>query len=159
MQDGFNATATEIGILLSCAAASGLLSSLLAPNLKKYLKIGPTLMGCIALWSIALFSLSVSTSATTLTMGWMLATSVGGIYEIVQNTYRFEQVPEQYLGRVLSVFRLIAFSTQPLTLLLGGLSISFFGPVQTLYILAAGMVLLALFAGLSPLNEVLHTLD
>ena len=89
MQLGFDASAAEIGILFSCAAASGLLASLVAPNFKQYLKVGPTMIACIGLWAIALTSLSLSTSATTLTMSWMLATTVGGgaqaLTELINN--------------------------------------------------------------------------
>jgi MFS family permease len=153
MKDEFGASATEIGLLFSCAAASGLTSALIAPSLKAYIRVGPTMIGCIALWAFALTSLAMSQSMILFGLSWMIVTAVGGIYEITQNTYRFTQIPDSHMGRVISVFRLIAFGARPVTLLLGGLSIGILGVTPTLYILALGMALLTLTSVFSPLGK------
>lgn len=153
MKDEFGASATEIGLLFSCAAVSGLTSALIAPSLKAYIRVGPTMIGCIGLWTLALTSMAMSQSMILFGLSWMIVTAVGGIYEITQNTYRFTQIPDSHMGRVISVFRLIAFGSRPVTLLLGGLSIGIFGVTPTLYVLAFGMALLTLTSVFSPLGK------
>ncbi len=69
---------------------------------------------------------------------------------LAQFSYRLSLIPDQLLGRVNSVFRLIAFGSRPIGIGLTGLLLQGLGPVATVLVLFIPQVLLALAVTLHP---------
>ena len=63
------------------------------------------------------------------------------IYMVTQYSYRLAVIPDALLGRVNSVFQLIAFGSDPLGLALAGVLLQAFGPVHTVLIIVAPQLL------------------
>jgi hypothetical protein len=69
-------------------------------------------------------------------------------------SYRLIVIPDQLQGRIGSIFRLIAFGDQPLSMLITGLLIQRYGPIWTVVILFVPQGIAALVATLyRPLRE------
>ena len=64
----------------------------------------------------------------------------------VQYSYRLAQIPDKLQGRVNSVFRLIAFGSQPIGIALTGLLIQAIGPILTVVVLFIPQFVLSIAA-------------
>ena len=72
------------------------------------------------------------------------------IYMGTQFSYRLALIPDELQGRVNSVFRLIAFGVQPLSLALTGILLQVLGPLSALLVLFVPQLLLAIAATTNP---------
>jgi hypothetical protein len=72
------------------------------------------------------------------------------IYSVTHLSYRLALTPDELQGRVNSVFRLIAFGSQPLGLILTGALLQVIGPVATVVVLFVPQFILAIAATLNP---------
>lgn len=63
---------------------------------------------------------------------------------VVQFSYRMKIIPDSLQGRVNSVFRLIAFGSQPVGLALTGILLQTIGPIPTILLLAVPQFALAI---------------
>jgi hypothetical protein len=72
------------------------------------------------------------------------------IYMMVQFSYRLALIPDRLQGRVNSVFRLIAFGSQPIGLALAGALLQVMGPIPTVIVLAIPQLVLAVAVTLNP---------
>jgi hypothetical protein len=75
---------------------------------------------------------------------------LGPIYWATQYGYRASLVPDEFQGRVNSVYRITAFSGIPLGTGASGLLLQRFGPRPTVFLLWIGFLLVALATGLNP---------
>ena len=74
----------------------------------------------------------------------------GPVYNVVQMSYRLALIPDALQGRVNSVFRLIAFSGQPLGYALAGILLQTIGPVPAALIFSLPYLLAALLTTFNP---------
>ncbi|MBA2287808.1 MAG: hypothetical protein H0W02_20225 [Ktedonobacteraceae bacterium] len=72
------------------------------------------------------------------------------IYMVAQFSYRLSRIPDHLLGRVNSVFRLIAFGSRPIGIGLTGLLLQVLGPITTVLVLFIPQILLALAVTVHP---------
>src|SRR6266700_3193344 len=72
------------------------------------------------------------------------------IYSVTHLSYRLALTPDELQGRVNSVFRLIAFGSQPLGLILTGALLQAIGPIATVVVLFVPQIILAVAATLNP---------
>ena len=72
------------------------------------------------------------------------------VYMMVQFSYRLALIPDRLQGRVNSVFRLIAFGSQPIGLALTGVLLQVIGPIATVVVLAIPQLVLAIVVTLNP---------
>ena len=66
------------------------------------------------------------------------------MYMTLHFSYRLSVIPDHLQGRVNSVFRLIAFGGQPLSLAVSGLLLQNLGAVATIWLITAPQALLVL---------------
>ena len=72
------------------------------------------------------------------------------IYMMVQFSYRLAIIPDRLQGRVNSVFRLIAFGSQPIGLALTGVLLQLMGPIAAVVVLSIPQLVLAIAVTLNP---------
>jgi predicted MFS family arabinose efflux permease len=133
-----------IGLLFASGGIGGIIGSLLAaPLLRRY---GAGSMLLVTSW---LWVLTWPPTALAPTLGWLAAVEVVGwvivlLHGITHQSYRLASVPDALQGRANSVFRLIAFGGQPLSLAVSGLLLQSFGAVATVWLITLPQALLVL---------------
>jgi MFS family permease len=145
-----HASTAAIGLVAGATSLGAILGSLLAGRVERRLRFGPTLIGCC--WFTALLWPLFAVSTNLLEVGSIAAAVlfVSPIYSTVQFSYRLSRVPDELLGRVNSVFRLIAFAGQPLGVATSGLLLGLVGPRGTVLLAGTCFLLLALTATVFP---------
>ncbi|MBT4162349.1 MAG: MFS transporter [Gammaproteobacteria bacterium] len=153
-KNDYAATPEAIGLLFSMAGVVGLGSAIVAPWFHRKFKVGHILVSSVSIWAIGMLVMPASGSFYVLAIGWAIVTAVGGIYDVVATSYRLALIPDAMQGRVNSVFRFIGFGIRPLTLAIGGFMIAAIGARETLWVLALGMLALAIATALGSLRSV-----
>ncbi len=133
------------GIILSAVGAGGLLGAVLAPKVTQVLGPAGALIGSVVLTAIAagamiFLSHPVAVGAVSGLYGVAIT-----LWNVVAVSLRMRLTPDELRGRVASVARLLAWGTQPLGALAGGLVAGSFGLRAPFLIAAAasvGMVVL-----------------
>lgn len=128
----------EYGLLITTFAIGSLLGSFLAAPLERRIGRVPLLFGCVAATAV-----SFSVPAFT-TSGWVVGASfaVSGLFVVVWNvitvSLRQRIVPDRLLGRLNAAYRLLAWGSQPIGALLGGIVGAAVG-LQAVFLLAGGL--------------------
>jgi MFS family permease len=138
-----------IGVIFSVAGIGGILGAIVAPALQKRLRfpaviIGTSLLG-VAVWPPLIYAPNIWW------LGGILAVMfvTGPIYNVTQMSYRLALIPDVLQGRVNSVFRLLAFGGQPIGLALTGYLLDRIGVVDTIWVIFAGFVIMAIATALN----------
>ncbi|GCE14592.1 MFS transporter [Tengunoibacter tsumagoiensis] len=139
-----HATTFEIGLIFTIGGIGGVLGGLLVPFLQKRLSFQSLLIGCFWLWALitACYLLApnpfvLGLLSFVLFLSWPLANSI-------QMSYRLSIIPDALQGRVNSVFRLFAYSGQPVGLAITGWLIERVAVAPTVLLTAGGLALVAL---------------
>lgn len=149
-----HATSLVIGAIFASIGLGSLAGSFLAAPLQKRFSFG-SLMICSS-WVWAVSWLAFALAPNPLILGSAVAVSfiIAPIFETTQLSYRLVVTPDQMLGRVSSIFRLVTFGSQPLGVLITGILIQWIGPVWTVIVLFFPQGIAALAATLyRPLRE------
>jgi predicted MFS family arabinose efflux permease len=140
------ATSAEIGILIGTAGLGSLVGALLSAVLLRRFSVGRVIVLSAWVWALGwplyVLAPSVLWLGVVNALGWI----VDPIYTVAQTTYRLGLVPDEYLGRANSVFRLMTVGLQPLGLALAGALLQVMGPASTVLVISVPQVLFALVA-------------
>lgn len=124
VQEILGLEADAFGLLLTGAAAGGVLGSLLASRLSKVLGSGTSLL-------ITLTGSSVTLAITGLTSSWgvvwamaALGSFLAVLWNVITVSLRQQIIPDELLGRVNSVYRLFAWGMMPIGSVLGGVIVA-----------------------------------
>lgn len=146
----FHTSSAAIGFILTAGGLGGILGAMLTPSIQKRWNFGQVLpkiwwllAGFTALYALAPNAWMLGAISFVIFLLWP-------IYNAIQFAYRLALIPDSLQGRVNSVFRLIAFSGQPLGLALTGWLIAQAGVIPTVLFTAAGLAVMALAGTLSP---------
>ncbi len=144
-----HASAFTIGVIFACGGIGSILGSFLVPPLQKRFSFGQIMI--VSTWIWALTWLLFAVAPNPLILGIVTAVSfiVVPIFMSVQFGYRLAIIPDHLQGRVNSVFRLIAFGSEPLGLAITGILLQAFGPITTVLILFVPQFLLSIAATLN----------
>jgi predicted MFS family arabinose efflux permease len=144
-----HASAATIGLMFATGGAGGVVGSILAGRVRRFLTFGQVVIGFTwllsALWSLYAVAPTLISIAAIHAVIWLLFP----IFNVVQMGYRLAIVPDVLQGRVNSVFRLIAFTGQPVGLALSGIMLQALGPTSTVLILLASPLAMAVSASLN----------
>ncbi|WP_165422780.1 MFS transporter [Ktedonosporobacter rubrisoli] len=145
-----HASAVEIGVLLSVAGIAGVLGSLVAPLLRRRLSFSA--IAIITLWAQALLSPLLILAPNLLVIAILLSLLffLFPIFDVVQRSLRMALIPDALQGRINSIYRLIAFSSNPISLALTGFLLQSKGTTFTILFMAGGLLFLALAATFNP---------
>ncbi|WP_162005449.1 MFS transporter [Dictyobacter vulcani] len=145
-----HASAVELGLLFFFSGIAGVLGSLAAPLLHRHLSF--FVIGISALWTQALLMPLLILAPNLLMVGTILALIffLFPIFDVLQRSQRMALIPDALQGRINSVYRLIVFSSNPISMALTGLLLQNFGTTPVVLIIAGGLALIALSATLNP---------
>jgi MFS family permease len=120
-KERLHTTNFELGVLLASAGVGSVLFSLLAGPLRRRFSFSFVVLGCLMAAGISLAAFAAVPWFWLAVPLYALHSGFGSLLNI--NTFSLRQaiVPNQMLGRVLSVAGMLAFSAAPLGSLVGGL--------------------------------------
>lgn len=114
---------------------------------------GHVAIGAVALWALAMPLQAAAVSPPMPVAGAALADMMIPLYNVAQVSYRLALIPDALQGRVNSAYRLPSYASGLLGTAAGGVLLGLPGPRPVLWIIAAGLAMSALTAGLSPLRR------
>jgi predicted MFS family arabinose efflux permease len=144
-----HASAVDLGLLFSVAGIAGVLGSLVAPLLHRHLSF--FVIAISALWAQALLTPLLILAPNLFLLGTILALLffLFPIFDVLQRSLRMALIPDALQGRINSVYRLIAFSSNPVSMALTGLLLQNVGTTLTILLVTGGLTLIALSATLN----------
>jgi predicted MFS family arabinose efflux permease len=144
-----HASVVDLGLLFSVAGIAGVLGAQIAPLLHRRLSF--FVISVSALWAQVLLLPLLILAPNLLTLGTILALLffLFPIFDVLQRSQRMALIPDALMGRINSVYRLIAFSANPVSLALTGLLLQNVGTTLTILIVTGGLALTALSATLN----------
>ena len=143
------ASAASIGAMLATIAVGGLLGAFVAPRMRhliggRTIVVGFNWVGVAVIAPLVIVSHPLAYGAIFAVLAFF-----GPTWNAVVDGYRIRIVPDHLQGRVSSVDNLLAFSALPLAPLLAGLLIEGIGGDETLIVLGAVMLVLAVVGTVS----------
>lgn len=149
LAQGQHASPFTIGLIFACSGIGSILGALAATPLQKRFSFGTMMIGSTWIWALTWLLFAIAPNPFVLGLVTALSFIIVPIYTIVQFSYRLEQIPDKLQGRVNSVFRLIAFGSQPIGMAVTGLLIQAIGPILTVIVLFIPQFVLSIAATLN----------
>ncbi len=144
-----HATSFEIGLILAGGGVGSIVGAMIVAPLRRRFGFGKMMIGSTWLWALTWLFFALAPNPLLLGVATAVSFIVVPIYMSVQFGYRLSIIPDHLQGRVNSVFRLIAFGSEPIGLALTGFLIQAIGPVHTVLVLFAPQLVLAIVATFS----------
>ena len=144
-----HASAFTIGVIFACGGLGGILGAFLVTPLQKRFSFGQIMVGSTWIWALTWLLFAVAPNPLILGMVTAVSFIIVPIFMSVQFGYRLALIPDHLQGRVNSVFRLIAFGSEPLGLAVTGILLQAFGPIATVLVLFVPQFLLSIAATLN----------
>jgi MFS family permease len=146
-----HANTFTIGLIFACGGLSSIPGALFAVFvLQKRLSFGAAIVSILwvatALWLLYVWASNIIVLALITVALYFVIPG----YDAIQFSYRSALIPDHLQGRVNSVFRLIAFSGQPLGLALTGLLLQSIGAISTVLFFALCLIVLAVITMFNP---------
>lgn len=142
-----------VGLITAAGGAAGLTGALLAERVPQRVGFGPTLVGALVVVPLATLLIPLADGPLPAVLTMLLAAQIGdvalAIFSINELSLRQAVTPDHLLGRVNSCMRLIETGVGPVGALLGGALGALIGLRATMVVGAAGMLLAAVWLGLS----------
>lgn len=133
---------TGYGLLLAVSAAGGILGGLAGPRLARLFGDGPSFYIVIAMTAVEHLAIGLTSSAWVVALA-MIGFGLGAMWwNVIAVSLRQSIVPDRLLGRVNSVYRLLAWGTMPVGAALGGFLGANFGLRSAYFVSAALMIVL-----------------
>jgi len=124
---------SEVGLLFAAGGAGVVVLSLAAGPLRKRWSFGNVALGALMLSGLLTVGLAYTTSLWVAVVLWGIASGLGILFNINTGSLRQAIVPNQMLGRVISIAMVLAWSANPIGALAGGLLIERTGDVRLVY--------------------------
>ena len=137
------------GLVLATMGVGGLAGALTASMVAKRLGQGTTLLATVILMALAAIVMGITSNAIVAAVMSGLFGLVIATWNVVAVSLRQRITPDPLRGRVASVARLLAWGTQPLGALFGGVTATVFGLRAPFFV--AGTVWLAMFVIVIPI--------
>ncbi len=120
-QENLNLTAQVYGLVLAGGAVGGVLGSLIGPWVAKTLGPARTMQWMLATSVPAFGAIALAPGPVTLAIVFAVSECSGLIWNIVSVSTRQRMIPDALMGRVNSIYRLLAWGMIPVGLVLSGL--------------------------------------
>jgi hypothetical protein len=137
------ASAAQIGLIVGCMGAGGLVGAFAAPWVQRTIPAGITITGCTWTWAVLLTLIVLVRVPLWLCPIVAVFGFVGPSWNVSVQTYRMHITPNELLGRTSSVAMQIAWGVIPLGSLLAGFLLQALSPAAAMTIVAAGMAVTA----------------
>jgi MFS family permease len=132
-KERLHATNSQIGLLFAAGGAGVVVFSLAAGRLRKHWSFSKVALGSLMLSGLLTVVFALVPWFWLAVPTWLLATGVAGLFNINTGSLRQAIVPNDLLGRVVSIAGVLAWSAIPLGALLGGLAIQWTRNVALVY--------------------------
>lgn len=150
----FAASDTQIGLLYAGGSLGTVVFSLAAGRFRKRWSLGTIALGAILMEGVFTAMTSVTHWYWVLLLFWALRGGADVLFTITSYSLAQLAVPNQLLGRVITVTRVLTWSTASLGALLGGLAIERTNDVALVYAVIGLLVFgIALTFFLTPLRQ------
>jgi MFS family permease len=148
------ATDTEVGLLYSAGSIGVVLLSLSAGWLRRRLPFSRVALGALVLDGGLILGMSLTRWYWLALPLWALSSGFGILFNINTGSLRQQIVPNQMLGRVISIAGVLAWSAIPLGTLAGGYVIERTGNVAAVYgVIGVLVIAVALLFSMSPVGH------
>ena len=136
----FAASDSELGFLFAADGAGVVLLSLAAGPLRSRFSFGNVALGSLMLSGVMTFALAYAPSYPLAVALSAVASGFGILFNINTGSLRQQIVPNQLLGRIITIAMVLAWSANPLGATLGGVIVERTGDVQTVYAAIGALV-------------------
>lgn len=123
VQENLGLEATAFGLMLSAGALGGIAGGFAGEHVAKRLGPGRTAQIALACSPIAFLGFALAPNAYGLAIALMFFEFWGVVWNTVSVAYRQRFIPAEILGRVNSLYRMLAWGMIPVGLMLSGLSV------------------------------------
>ena len=141
----------EFGVLLTSGAVGSILGSIYASRLVRRFGRARLLVLAIMLSALSLGVPALTANPFVVGGAFAVGGSAGVVWNVITVSFRQGIIPDRLLGRVNSVYRLLAWGTMPLGALLGGLLGELFGLPVVFGV--SGLAILLLLLAREVLND------
>jgi len=124
---------SEVGLLFAAGGAGVVVLSLAAGPLRKRWSFGNVALGALMLSGLLTVGFAYTDSLWVAIVLWAVVSGLGILFNINTGSLRQAIVPNQMLGRVISIAMVLAWSANPIGALAGGLLIERSGDVRLIY--------------------------
>jgi MFS family permease len=138
------ASSAMTGLIFAAAGVGGVIGALVAPAIQRRLSFGQAIVTLNWVFAAILLLYSIAVSPFLIMLILFLESLIGPSYDTVQLTYRLAIIPDSLLGRVNSVFRLVAAGMSPFGVALTGFLLERAGATTTAGILGGFLIAIAL---------------
>ncbi|MDQ2713519.1 MAG: MFS transporter [Chloroflexota bacterium] len=145
-----HASSFTIGLVLAAGGIGNIAGTVIADPLLRRFGFKRVITWTSWIWALTWLPLAFAPNLLLLGIANAIGYIVVPVYMVAQFSYRLSLIPDHLLGRVNSVFRLIAFGSRPIGIGLTGLLLQGPGPVVTVLVLFIPQVLLALAVTVHP---------
>ncbi len=136
---------SEVGLLFAAGGAGVVVLSLAAGPLRRRWSFGNVALGALMLSGLLTVGLAYTTSLWVAIVLWGLSSGLGVLFNINTGSLRQAIVPNQMLGRVISIAMVLAWSANPIGALAGGALIERTGDVRLIYAVVGVVTFLIAF--------------
>jgi MFS family permease len=146
---------SEIGLLFAAGGMGVVLFSLAAGPLRKRWSFGNVALGALMLSGLLTAGLAFAPSFPVAVGLWGLSAGLATLFNINTGSLRQAIVPNQMLGRILTIAMVLAWSANPVGSMAGGVAVERSGDIQLVYaVVGVLMFLIPLYFRLfSPLRH------
>lgn len=141
-----HASPGAIGLLFASGGIGSLIGSVMVAPLQRRFRFGRLMIAGGWFWALTWLPYALAPNLLALGAANVLGWLVIPIFMGSQYGYRLAATPDALQGRVNSVFKLIAFGGDPLSLAMTGLLLQAFGPITTIFLVFVPQILLAAIA-------------
>jgi MFS family permease len=141
-----HASAFTIGVIFASGGVGSIFGALLVAPLQKRFSFGQLMIGSTWVWALTWLLFAIAPNPLMLGVVTALSFIIVPVYMSVQFGYRLALIPDHLQGRVNSVFRLIAFGSEPVGLAVTGVLLQVIGPVPTVLLLFVPQLILSIAA-------------
>jgi MFS family permease len=146
LAQGQHASSFTIGLIFACGGIGSILGALMVAPLQKRFSFGQLMIGSTWIWALTWLLFAIAPNPLMLGVATALSFIIVPIYMSVQFGYRLALIPDHLQGRVNSIFRLIAFGSEPIGLAVTGVLLQVIGPVPTVLVLFVPQFILSIAA-------------
>ncbi len=124
VQENLGLGARGYGLILAAGAVGGILGGFMAERVVKWMGPGPAAQWMTLASAVAFVAIPLAPNGFALALVLAAFEFTGLVWNTVSVSYRQRAIPNELLGRVNSIYRLLAWGMMPIGLLLSGVIVS-----------------------------------